>query len=143
MFRYSQTLNEPRHEKTCLRGLRPSKTHKRCTSNIFVLYWQNLFIHDYNKKSDSISVSKHMTLCTHLTFDLIQRLRSIYRLGIHLYLFCHRSRNNISMGRIMYSILLSNIKISIFFQMGFPTILTIKHVTPCKMPQLKTTVFTF
>ena len=38
-----------------------------------------------------------------LTFDLILRPRSIYRLGIHPYEFGHMSRNNISISRIMYS----------------------------------------
>ena len=31
-------------------------------------------------------------------------------------MFCHISRNSVSMGRIMYSILPSKVKISIFFQ---------------------------
>ena len=62
-----------------------------------------------------------MIFCTQLTFDLFLRLRSNYRLGIHPYVFCHISRNNISMGRIMYSILPSKVKISVFFPMGLPT----------------------
>ena len=62
-----------------------------------------------------------MIVCTQLTFDLFLRLRSNYRLGIHPYVFCHTSRNNISMGRIMYSILPSKVKISVFFPMGLPT----------------------
>ena len=63
-----------------------------------------------------------MIFCTQLTFDLFLRLRSNYRLGIHPYVFCHISRNNISMSRIMYSILPSKVKISVFFPMGLPTI---------------------
>ena len=55
-----------------------------------------------------------MIFCIQLTFDLFLRLRSNYRLGIHPYVFCHISRNNISMGRIMYSILPSKVKISLF-----------------------------
>ena len=62
-----------------------------------------------------------MIFCTQLTFDLFLRLRSNYRLGIHPYVFCHISRNNTSMGRIMYSILPSKVKISVFFPMGLPT----------------------
>ena len=62
-----------------------------------------------------------MIVCTQLTFDLFLRLRSNYRLGIHPYVFCHISRNNISMGRIMYSILPSKVKISVFFPVGLPT----------------------
>ena len=57
-----------------------------------------------------------MIFCTQLTFDLFLRLRSNYRLGIHPYVFCHISRNNISIGRRMHSILPSKVKISIFFQ---------------------------
>ena len=62
-----------------------------------------------------------MIFCIQLTIDLFLRLRSNYRLGIHPYVFCHISRNNISMGRIMYSILPSKVKISVFFPMGLPT----------------------
>ena len=62
-----------------------------------------------------------MIYCTQLTFDLFLRLRSNYRLGIHPYVSCQISRNNISVGRIMYSILPSKVKISVFFQMGLPT----------------------
>ena len=62
-----------------------------------------------------------MIFCTQLTFDLFLPLRSNYRLGIHPYVFCHISRNNISMGRIMYSILPSKVKISVFFSMELPT----------------------
>ena len=62
-----------------------------------------------------------MIFCTQLTYDLFLRLRSNYRPGIHPYVFCHISRNNISMGRIMYSILPSKVKISVFFPMGLPT----------------------
>ena len=62
-----------------------------------------------------------MIFCTQLTFDLFLRFRSNYRLGIHPYVFCHVSRNNISMGRIMSSILPSKVKISVFFPMGLPT----------------------
>ena len=62
-----------------------------------------------------------MIFCTQLTFDLFLRLRNNYRLGIHPYVSCQISRNNISMGRIMYSILPSKVKISVFFPMGLPT----------------------
>ena len=71
-----------------------------------------------------------MIFCTQLTFDLFLRLRSNYRLGIHPYVFCHISRNNISMGRIMYSILPSKVKISVFFSMGLPTIININEFNP-------------
>ena len=65
-----------------------------------------------------------MIFCTQLTFDIFLRLRSNYRFGIHPYVICHISRNNISMGRIIYSILPSKVKISVFFffSMGLPTI---------------------
>ena len=46
-----------------------------------------------------------MLFCTELTFDLILRLRSIFRLGIHPYVFYHTSRSTMSMDAIMYSIL--------------------------------------
>ena len=46
-----------------------------------------------------------MLFCTKLTFDLILRLRSIFRLGIHPYMFYHTSRSTMSMDAIMYSIL--------------------------------------
>ena len=46
-----------------------------------------------------------MLFCTELTFDLILRLRSIFRLGIHPYVFYHKSRGILSMDAIMYSIL--------------------------------------
>ena len=46
-----------------------------------------------------------MLFCTELTFDLILRLRSIFRLGIHPYVFNHTSRSTMSMDAIMYSIL--------------------------------------
>ena len=46
-----------------------------------------------------------MLFCTELTFDPILRLRSIFRLGIHPYVFYHTSRSTMSMDAIMYSIL--------------------------------------
>ena len=46
-----------------------------------------------------------MIFCTELTFDLILRLRSIFRLGIHPYVFYHTSKSTMSMDAIMYSIL--------------------------------------
>ena len=46
-----------------------------------------------------------LSFCTHLTFDLILRLRRISRLGIHPYGFWHTSRNTISMDATFYSIL--------------------------------------
>ena len=70
-----------------------------------------------------------MIFCTQLTFDLFLRLRSNYRLGIHPYVFCDISRNNISMGRIMYSILPSKVKRSVFFPMGLPTNESLVFVT--------------
>ena len=52
--------------------------------------------------------------CTWLTFDLILRPRSIYKLGIHPYEFGQMSRNVISISRIMYSKMPTKRKISIF-----------------------------
>ena len=46
-----------------------------------------------------------MIFCTDLTFDLILRLRSIFRLGIHPYVFYHTSKSTMSIDAIMYSIL--------------------------------------
>ena len=46
-----------------------------------------------------------MLFYTELTFDLILGLRSIFRLGIHPYLFNHTTRSTMSMGAKMYSIL--------------------------------------
>ena len=63
-----------------------------------------------------------LAFCTHLTFDLILRPRSIYRLGIHPYEFGHMSRNTISISRIMYSKMPTKRKISIFFGFGLPSI---------------------
>ena len=60
--------------------------------------------------------------CTHLTFDLILRLRNISRLGIHPYGCWHTSRNTISMDATFYSILPSKVKISLFCPNGLPTI---------------------
>ena len=60
--------------------------------------------------------------CTHLTFDLIQRLRSIRLLGIHPYGWWHTSRNTISMDARFCSILPSNVKIGLFRLNGLPTI---------------------
>ena len=59
--------------------------------------------------------------CTHLTFDLILRLWSISRLGIHPYGCWHSSRNTISMDTKFYSILPSKVKISLFYLNGLPT----------------------
>ena len=46
-----------------------------------------------------------MLFCTELTFDLILRLGSIFRLGIHPYVFYHTSRSTMSMDAIIDSIL--------------------------------------
>ena len=50
------------------------------------------------------SIAK-FSFCTHLTFDLILRLRRISRLGIHPYGCWHTSRNTISTDATFYSIL--------------------------------------
>ena len=71
-----------------------------------------------------------MVFCTQLTFDLFLRLRSNYRFGIHPYVFCHISGNNISIGRIMYSILPSKVKISVFFQWDCQLVCKSVHVNP-------------
>ena len=60
--------------------------------------------------------------CTHLTFDLILRLRSISRLGIHPYGCWHTSRNTIIIDAKFYSMLPSKVKISLFCLNGLPTI---------------------
>ena len=78
--------------------------------------------------SDSIFVAKFMIFCTQLTFDLILRLTNIFRLGIHPYELCHMLRHNISIGRIMYSILPSTLKISDCFRLELPTTWSLKHL---------------
>ena len=50
-------------------------------------------------------------ICTHLTFDLIPRLRSISRLRIHPFGCWHTSRNTISMDAKFYLILPAKMKI--------------------------------
>ena len=63
------------------------------------------------------SIAK-FSFCTHLTFDLILRLRRISRLGIHPYSCWHTSMDTISMDATFYSILPSK---DLFSWNGLPT----------------------
>ena len=46
---------------------------------------------------------KYIKFCTQLTFDLVLGLWSIFRLGIHLSVYCYTSRNTFSMFAKIYS----------------------------------------
>ena len=72
--------------------------------------------------------------CTHMTFDLILRLRNISRLGIHPYGCWHTSRHAISIDAKFYSILPSKVKITLFRLNGQPTnIITSEILTLLKI----------
>ena len=77
-----------------------------CFGNILgVLYWvfyRRIWINSFLGVMNSIAT---FSFCTHLTFDLILRLRPIFRLGIHPYGCWHTSRNTISMDATFCSVL--------------------------------------
>ena len=77
-----------------------------CFANILgLLYWlfyRRIWINSCLGVMNSIAI---VSFCTHLTFDLIPRLRHISRLGIHPYGCWHTSRTTISMDATFYSIL--------------------------------------
>ena len=71
------------------------------------MYFIGCFIEEFGSKllsGDEID-SYIFIFCTHLTADLILRLKHIFRLGIHLYGCWHTTRNTISMDATFYSIL--------------------------------------
>ena len=78
-----------------------------CFNILGVLYWlcyKRIWINSCLRVMNSIAI---FSFCTHLTFDLILRLKCISRLGIHPYGCWHTSRNTFSMDATFYSILLS------------------------------------
>ena len=84
-----------------------------------VLYWlfyRRIWINSCLGVMNSKAI---FSFCTHLTFDLILRLRRISRLGIHPHGCWHTSRNTISMDATFYSFLPSE---EFFSCNGLPTI---------------------
>ena len=77
-----------------------------CFANILgVVYWlfyRRIWTNSCLGVNNSMAI---FSFCTHLTFDLILRLRHISRLDIHPYDCWHTSRNTISMDATFYSIL--------------------------------------
>ena len=77
-----------------------------CCANIlyafYGLFYRRIWRNNCLGVMNSIAI---FSFCTHLTFDLIQRLRRISRLGIHPYGCWYTSRNTISMDATFYSIL--------------------------------------
>ena len=72
---------------------------------------------DVIKAGDDIErsdLSIILLFCTHLTFDLILSPRDNSRLGIHPYRVYNTYINIISMDACFYSILPSNVSISLF-----------------------------